>query len=253
MATHKLEEDKKFEKEENKVFRQLVKDIDTKIKVESYFVKTEDKYILKVFHLIKDKRGRKKGPPILLQHGLFQNAEKFVFNGKQSLAIQLLEVGFDVWLGNNRGCIYSRGHETLSTVNDAYFDFSFFEMGKYDMPATVDAILDKLGKKKLTYIGYSQGTAQMFSALSYNHGDLQNKLNLYIALAPIARLDNTTHEFFINLGKYVDSLQKLLYNTDTDELFGPGFNAKAKFFCALAKKAYFDFCYSDEGLGVNER
>ena len=33
----------------------------------------------------------------------------------------------------------------------------------------------------------------MFSALAYNHGDLQDKLNLYIALAPIAEMNHMTN------------------------------------------------------------
>jgi hypothetical protein len=31
----------------------------------------------------------------------------------------------------------------------------------------------------------------MFSALAYNHGDLKEKLNLFVALAPIVNLANS--------------------------------------------------------------
>ena len=70
---------------ENKVFRQLIHDIDPNIEVQSYFVMTDDGYRLKVFRLVKP--GQPVGPPVLMQHGLFQNAEKFAWIGPKSLSI----------------------------------------------------------------------------------------------------------------------------------------------------------------------
>lgn len=48
----------------------------------------------------------------------------------QALPCQLVEKGFDVWIGNNRGNT-SGGHKHLSPEKDkiAYWDFSFAEMG----------------------------------------------------------------------------------------------------------------------------
>ena len=39
-------------------------------------------------------------------------------------------------------------------------------MAKYDIPAIVDAVLEKSGKKNLYYIGHSQGTLIMFTHLA---------------------------------------------------------------------------------------
>ena len=38
---------------------------------------------------------------------------------------------------------------------EEFFDFSFFEMGKYDAPAQIDYIRNYTGKDKLSYIGHS--------------------------------------------------------------------------------------------------
>jgi len=55
-------------------------------------------------------------------------------NDKHSMALKLSELGYDVWLGNNRGNIYSRGHTTMDAEKD-YFRYSFVEFGKYDIIA----------------------------------------------------------------------------------------------------------------------
>lgn len=36
-------------------------------------------------------------------------------------------------------------------------------MGKYDVPANVDFILEQTGFEKLIYMGHSQGTTQWFA------------------------------------------------------------------------------------------
>ena len=39
-------------------------------------------------------------------------------------------------------------------------------MGKYDLKAQFDLISDKTNTQKITYVGYSQGSTQMFYALA---------------------------------------------------------------------------------------
>lgn len=49
-------------------------------------------------------------------------------------------------MGNNRGNVYSRGHETLDPQHDKeFYQYSFFEMGVYDLPAMVDYIRNYTG------------------------------------------------------------------------------------------------------------
>jgi lysosomal acid lipase/cholesteryl ester hydrolase len=49
-------------------------------------------------------------------------------------------------MGNNRGNVYSRGHKTLNPEDDdEYFDYSFYEFGKYDIPAMIDYVRDYTG------------------------------------------------------------------------------------------------------------
>ena len=70
-------------------------------------------------------------------------------------------------MGNQRGTRYSNKHTFLDPSKDKeYWDFSFTEMGQYDAPAQVDYIRNFTGNDKISYVGISQGSAQMFSALS---------------------------------------------------------------------------------------
>jgi hypothetical protein len=70
---------------------------------------------------------------------MFSSSEVFILNGKKSSAFQIANAGFDVWLGNNRGNLYSKKHESLDPENPEeqakFWDFCFEEMGKYDVKA----------------------------------------------------------------------------------------------------------------------
>ena len=144
---------------ENQVFRHLINQLPGEYKVKSYVATTQDGYLLKLFRVRpKDPLSRGNHPPVLMQHGLLSSAETWVSSGETAWPIHLLQAGYDVWLGNNRGNVYSRGHTTLTTEDDDYFNFSFYEMGKYDMPAMIDLIRRETGFAKVAIISHSQGT-----------------------------------------------------------------------------------------------
>jgi len=115
-----------------------------------------------------------------------------VLNGENATAYLFAREGYDVWLGNSRGGLYSRKHKTLNPDDPedqvAFFDYSFYEMAKYDEPAMIDYVLNLTEQQTLSYIGHSQGTTLMFTALAEGFGDLAKKLNLFVALAPVIYL-----------------------------------------------------------------
>lgn len=63
-------------------------------------------------------------------------------------------------MGNARGNRYSRNHTYLqpnsTTADGNFWDFSWHEIGYYDLPAMIDYILKETGFTKLGYIGHSQ-------------------------------------------------------------------------------------------------
>jgi lysosomal acid lipase/cholesteryl ester hydrolase len=53
----------------------------------------------------------------------------------------------------------------------------------FDIPDTINYIIDVTKVKSLSYVGFSQGTAQAFAALSL-HPSVNEVVDVFIALAP---------------------------------------------------------------------
>lgn len=142
-------------------------------------VHTDDGYILNMFRILPQgahsaTQVENFGEPVFLMHGMTENASHWIKNpyneeaGEELyLALALAEAGYDVWLGNQRGTRFSSEHETLDQTTDeeTYWAFSFAEMGDYDLPAMLSSVVEETGGRKVSYIGYSLGTTQMFYAL----------------------------------------------------------------------------------------
>lgn len=159
---------------------------------EEHIVKTSDGYLLGI-HRIGGPKGSnwrvnppdKPRPVVYLHHGLLMNSEIWVANIDQNkiLPFVLADMGYDVWLGNNRGNKYSKKHVSHHPSSQAFWNFSMDDFALYDIPDTIEYILYIVNQKDLVYIGFSQGSAQAFATLSINPA-LNKKVKLFIALAP---------------------------------------------------------------------
>ena len=99
--------------------------------------------------------------------------------------LQLAEAGYDVWIGNNRGTEYSQSHTSLTTDDQEFWAWTWAEMGIYDDVANIKKMKEHSGAEKVFYLGYSQGTVQMFYALSHLEEDFfVDNLYKFVALAP---------------------------------------------------------------------
>ncbi|GFQ89754.1 gastric triacylglycerol lipase [Trichonephila clavata] len=175
--------------------------------VAEHVVQTKDGFILALQRIpygrkaAGDYTGKKTA--VFLQHGLLSAASDFVFNfPEQSLGFLLADSGYDVWLGNTRGNTYSRRHTKLKPDTDAFWDFSFDEMGAYDLPAMIDYVLNVTHQDQLAYIGHSQGTTAAFALLSESP-EYNKKLKVFIALAPVA-----SGTYITNVLRYLAPISK---------------------------------------------
>lgn len=106
-----------------------------------------------------------------------------MFNKGDNLPLRLCELGYDVYLGNNRGNKYSCKHMNLLPSEVEFWNFSIDEFAIYDIPANINYILEMNKVKSLTYIGFSQGTSQILSSISINH-DLNEKISKLVLISP---------------------------------------------------------------------
>ncbi len=98
----------------------------------------------------------------------------------------MVDAGYDVWIGSNRGTEYSWDHETLSSKDDnEYWMWTWGDMGLYDDVANIKMIKEETGVDKVFYVGYSQGTAQMFYSLSHLESQFyEDNVHKVVQLAP---------------------------------------------------------------------
>ncbi|XP_057334104.1 lipase 1-like isoform X2 [Microplitis mediator] len=178
---------------------------------ETHNITTEDGFILSLHRI----PGKVNSTPVLLMHGLLCDSTIWIILGKnKSLAYLLADKGYDVWLGNSRGSTYGMSHVNLTTRDFKFWDFSFNEMGVYDLPATINYITN-ITKQKVIVIGHSQGTRINF-IMESERPEITEKVKALICLAPVAFLRHVephVQKFSFFLAQFLNStLQPILSN-----------------------------------------
>ncbi|CAC5379004.1 LIPA [Mytilus coruscus] len=211
---------------------------------EEHLVETADGYILGLHRIppIHKQGNNQSRPVILLQHGLLSCSACWVENlANQSLGFILADRGMDVWMGNSRGNTYSKRHKTLKPTDEKFWDFTWDEMAKYDLPSTVDYIAKTTNVSQIYYAGHSQGTEIIFAELGRNQ-TLAAKIKHFFALAPVATMGNATGPFKA-VAPYAQDIDTLF------QLLGKGeFLPSSDFISSNARK----FCGNDYGSIVCE-
>ncbi|XP_042894615.2 lipase lipl-5-like [Parasteatoda tepidariorum] len=203
--------------------------------VENHIVQTEDGYLLSMQRIPYGQLDKKAGDrkPVLLQHGFLACSSDWVINfPHQSLGFILADSGYDVWLGNTRGNIYSRNHISLEPNGTDFWNFSFDKMAEFDLPAMINYVLNKTEENSLSYIGHSQGSTVAFALLAekpiYNE-----KINLLVALAPEVDVSNGKSVLVVHVAQYVDYMEGFFKMFRINEILpnSPVIKTLANLFC----------------------
>ncbi|XP_058839837.1 lipase 1-like [Topomyia yanbarensis] len=186
--------------------------------MESHAVTTEDGYMLTMFRIFPRQPSETKKFPVLMVHGFLGSSADFVVSGpNNSLAYLLAENGYDVWLANVRGTRYSRNHTTMLVETFEYWDFSWHEIGYYDLPAMIDHVLNKSSASKLQYIGHSQGCTTYF-VMSSTRPKYNKKIVLMTALAPAVIITRVRSPILRVMLEIQDQLKEVLDSLNIYEI-----------------------------------
>ncbi|XP_072762549.1 uncharacterized protein [Anoplolepis gracilipes] len=148
--------------------------------VETHIVMTEDGYFLTLFRI----PGSNGSLPVMLQHGLLCNSVIWTILGKgKALPYLLADQGYDVWLGNFRGSTYSTSHISLLPSELKFWNFSFNELGIYDLPAMITFITNMTSQPLHAYIGHSMGST-VFYVMATERPKIAQMVQMKISLAP---------------------------------------------------------------------
>ena len=107
----------------------------------------------------KQKRDDNK-PWIFFQHGGTMSGTNWItMNSKtgKSPFVELADLGYDVYIGNNRGQLVSSNHKSLAYDSEAYWSYTLDGYALDVLANMRDVYLDS-GLKKGYYFGYSLGT-----------------------------------------------------------------------------------------------
>uniref|UniRef100_A0A098LWR3 Lipase n=1 Tax=Python regius TaxID=51751 RepID=A0A098LWR3_PYTRG len=182
---------------------------------EEYEVVTDDGYILymnRIPHGKISQKTKEPKPVVFLQHGLLADSSVWVTNlDYNSLGFVLADAGYDVWLGNSRGNTWSRKHINYTTKQQEFWTFSYDEMAMYDLPASINFILNKTGQEQLFYVGHSQGTTIAFAGFSALP-QLAKKIKMFFGLAAVATVKFSSGPL-AKLGLLPELLAKKMFGT----------------------------------------
>jgi pimeloyl-ACP methyl ester carboxylesterase len=162
--------------------------------VKTYEIITSDGYILRMHRLfakndfksqIHHKPGCPIKPAVLIVHGFTGCSSDFVlFGPNKSLGFQLVDNGYDVWLGNVRGGKLTESHVSMKSSMPEFWNYTITEVSIIDTANMIDYVRDVSGSFKIFYIGNSFGATYLAILLSerpeYNEKIIQAGL-----MAPI--------------------------------------------------------------------
>lgn len=122
----------------------------------------------------------------------------------------MADAGYDVWIPNARGNVYSRNHTKLdpNILFSGFWDFSWDDIGTKDFPAVVDYIRNFTKQNSMYMIGDSQGCSSILAFLS-----LRPEYNQYMKavslMGPVSYLSGSG-AFLQLLGELESTLEVII-------------------------------------------
>ncbi|KAF6201552.1 hypothetical protein GE061_003943 [Apolygus lucorum] len=154
----------------------------------SHRVTTEDGHILSLLRLnLEGVKATNESTPVLIINGFTFQSDGWLALGNSSLPFVLATLGYDVWLGDQRGNSRSLDHVNLSVHDFRSHNYTFHEQGIYDLPAFIDHILKVTERNQILYVGYSLSCGMMI-VMNSERPEYNDKVLGAVFLAPAGHL-----------------------------------------------------------------
>ena len=124
-----------------------------------FYCPTDDGWLLAV-HRYPPQALRQRHYPVLMVHGMGANGGHFDFSAERSFARSMQQQGFDVYVVELRGAGLS---QPPPHATDWLMPWSFVDYAKRDLPAVVQALLERLQIPCLHGMGHSMGGMLLYS------------------------------------------------------------------------------------------
>lgn len=207
--------------------------------MENHAVTTDDGYMLNI-HRIHHRRGEEdkiKNRVVFVQHGLKCSSADWVI-GK--LAYVLCDAGCDVWMGNFRGNTYSKGHVSMSTDSEEFWDFSWDEHGKSDLPAMIDYVLQHTNRSQLEFVCHSMGSTAFFVMMNY-YPAMNEKIQRASIMAPVTNIE----QVFGHPRRFLHSAEMSINVANALGLFAINLPKNVPFYAAISTLVTYATGYYD--------
>jgi lysosomal acid lipase/cholesteryl ester hydrolase len=192
-----LEQSRSFKRFSNTTKTYSEKVISSGFDFEEHKILTKDGYILTAWR-IPNKRNSNTTqgrPPVILQHGVIDDSWTwFALKAEDCLPIMLAKQGYDVWLTNSRGNLFSYEHIDPSydstSIFSKFWNFTFHEMAQYDLPANIEYVKNHTTYEKVHFIGHSQGTFQFFLNYLLDPSFINKSIDKFVAIGTVVTIFN---------------------------------------------------------------
>jgi len=200
-----------------------VRVVDQGYPCECHDIVTSDGFVLQSVRISGRQQLLGGDPVVWLQHGFEGSCVDWISNPSTSdnLAYMLHDAGFDVWMGNSRGNVFAFQNTRLSISSKEFWSAVDIDtMASIDTPTVIDYVLRTTNQRGLSWVGHSQGTTQMFAALSrqYTLQDgrhIADVLDTVAMMAPVAYVHHSTSLLLqVLAGFHVEHLDALLGDRD---------------------------------------
>jgi len=185
---------------------------------ECHNITTPDGFVMQNARILPSKSAGPVKGAVFVMHGFLTCAMDWVSQPttEESLPYMLSDAGFDVWLGNARGNVFSLTNTNMSIDTTEFWDaVDTDNMAATDVPTILSYVRGASNVSRVHWVGHSQGGGILVLALAKLPA-LRDQLASSVLLAP------GVHEKHLKV-----PLLKLLGNTHFDEFWhNHGFDIK---------------------------